>query len=226
MSVYKSTRVSISTLHAAESAHNVRERAQNAHYAKCSTTGFAWLPLPPRRCALSLSLSLPTARALPRLLDSGAARAIPAAWRTWLSFAAIKATACYYAVAVPSPWQVNCAPASQVSSSNEFSTGREGQVSLAHTLRPWTLRTSPLAAMLNKFRWVSSHPALFTDCCVYSCKLHHRLFQFTALERVFLFVSLIFLQLENLTRPRVLSLFSKERRLVPTILNRWQDADC
>jgi len=188
---------------------------------------FACLPLPPRRCALSLSLSVPTARALPRLLDSGAACAIPAAWWKWLTFAAIKVAACYCAVAVPSPWQVNCTPASQVSSSNEFSTGRERQVSLAHTLRPWTLRTSPLAPMLHKYRWIPSHSVLFTDCCVHSCKIHHTLFQFTALERVFLFVSLIFLQqLQNLTRPRVLSLFSKERRLVPGILNRWQDASC
>jgi len=35
---FRSTRVSISTLHAAESAHNVLERAQNVHHAKCSTT--------------------------------------------------------------------------------------------------------------------------------------------------------------------------------------------
>jgi hypothetical protein len=79
---FRSTRVSISTLHAAESADSVLERAQNVHHAKCSTTDLlAYLCLPDAALSLSLSLSLslPTARALARLLDSGAARAIPAA---------------------------------------------------------------------------------------------------------------------------------------------------
>ncbi len=73
MSVYKPTRGSISTLHAAESAHNVLERAQNAHYAKFSTTGLlAYLCLPDAVLSLSLSLSLCLPRALaeaPRLLS-------------------------------------------------------------------------------------------------------------------------------------------------------------
>lgn len=57
---FRSTRVSISTLHAAESAHNVLERAQNVHHAKCSTTDLlAYLCLPD--AALSLSLCLPRA---------------------------------------------------------------------------------------------------------------------------------------------------------------------
>ncbi len=63
MSVYKRTRGSISTLHAAESAHN-------AHYAKCSTTGLlAYLCLPD--AVLSLSLSAYRARfaEAPRLLS-------------------------------------------------------------------------------------------------------------------------------------------------------------
>ncbi|CAK9222140.1 unnamed protein product [Sphagnum jensenii] len=68
MSDYKPTRGSISTLHAAESADNVLERAQNAHYAKCSTTGLlAYLCLPD--AVLSLSAYRARFAEAPRLLS-------------------------------------------------------------------------------------------------------------------------------------------------------------
>jgi hypothetical protein len=55
---FRTTRVSISTLHAAESADSVLERAQNVHHANCSTTDLlAYLCLPDAALSFSLSLS-------------------------------------------------------------------------------------------------------------------------------------------------------------------------
>ncbi len=79
-----------------------------------------------------------------------------------------------------------------------------------------------LAAMLHKSRWVPTHPILITVVFTVVSFIT-RCFSLQLLKRFFL---VCFSYISAARESYTASSFQRSRRLVPAILNKWQDANC